>query len=48
MLTARDKQVTIRAVMGANPMDLRRRGAVLEASFRTSATTLASARGHAA
>jgi hypothetical protein len=37
--------------MGANPMDLRRRQAVLETSFRTSAAALASpgsARQHAA
>ena len=48
MLAAHGKQVTILtpgprdlAVMGANPMDLRRREAVLETSFRTSADTLA-------
>ncbi len=55
MLAARGKQVTILtpgprdlAVMGANPMDLGRREAVLETSFRTSAATLAGARRHAA
>ena len=48
MLAAQGKQVTILtpgpqdlAVMGANPMDLRRTQAVLETSFRTSAGALA-------
>ena len=48
MLASQGKQVTILtpgprdlAVMGANPMDLRRRQAVLETSFRTSADALA-------
>ncbi len=48
MLASQGKQVTILtpgphdlAVMGANPMDLRRRGAVLETSFRTSVDALA-------
>ncbi len=36
------------AVMGADPMDLRRRQAVLDTSFRTSAAVLASARRQAA
>jgi NTE family protein len=58
MLAARGKQVTIvtpgaqdLAAMGANPMDPRRRQAVLETSFRTTAAALASpgtARRHAA
>jgi NTE family protein len=50
MLASQGKQVTILtpgprdlAVMGANPMDLRRREAVLETSFRTSAGALADA-----
>ncbi len=49
MLAAQGKQVTVLtpgprdlAVMGANPMDHRRRQAVLETSFRTSAAALAS------
>ena len=55
MLAARGQQVTILtpgprdlAAMGANPMDPRRREAVLETSFRTSAAVLASAHRHAA
>lgn len=55
MLTARGKHVTILtpgprdlAVMGANPMDPRRREAVLETSLATSAAALAGAYRYAA